>query len=599
MLPECLEDWVDESNPVRAVDVFVDALELRDLGFDGVDPAATGRPAYHPSPMLKLYIYGYLNRVQSSRRLEREAGRNLEVMWLTGRLVPDHKTIADFRKDNGPAIKKVCAQFVELCRKMGLLAKASVAIDGSKFKAVNSRDNNFTQGKIQRRQKQIEESVARYMSQLDTADRQTAAGEEPSETVLLTKTRLKEKLAKLEEEVKRLAAIEKALLASPDKQISLTDPDCRSMATSGRGSGMVAYNVQSAVDTTNHLIVAHEVTNIGTDRSQLATMAQAAKAALRSDNLDVVADRGYFKGEEILACEQAGVAVTLPKPQTSGAKSAGRFGKPDFVYLAKDDVYRCPAGEKLAHHFTADEDGQKMRIYLTKACRTCPFKDQCTTSNERRIKRWESILALAAQPVDAQTNWPDKPVKLVVGFTPGSATDVTGTHVRPEVRRGVGPAGDRRQRRRQLGRDRHRQGRQGGARRLHADVGGQCRDHHPAVAAAAAVRSGEGFRAHLDHPGDAEHHLREQRPAGEVAGRADRLRQGQSRQALLRHARRGHAAARGGRAALPAGRHQDGAHPLSRRQPHRHDERHRAGRHPERRRGNAVRARRPGARASP
>jgi transposase len=251
--------------------------------------------------MLKLYIYGYLNRVQSSRRLEREAGRNLEVMWLTGRLVPDHKTIADFRKDNGPAIKKVCARFIALCRKMGLLAKASVAIDGSKFKAVNSRDNNFTEGKIRRRQKQIEESVARYMSQLDTADRQTAEGEEPSETVQLTKTRLREKLSKLEEEVKRLAAIEKALLASPDKQISLTDPDCRSMATSGRGSGMVAYNVQSAVDTTNHLIVAHEVTNIGTDRSQLATMAQAAKAALRSDNLDVVADRGYFKGEEILA----------------------------------------------------------------------------------------------------------------------------------------------------------------------------------------------------------------------------------------------------------------------------------------------------------
>jgi transposase len=384
LFPECLDDWVDESNSVRAVDVFVDALELRELGFDGVTPAATGRPGYHPSPMLKLYIYGYLNRVQSSRRLEREAGRNLEVMWLTGRLAPDHKTIADFRKDNGPAIKKVCARFVELCRKMGLLAKASVAIDGSKFKAVNSRDNNFTQGKIQRRQKQIEESVARYMSQLDTADRRTAAGEEPSETVLLTKTRLKEKLAKLEEEVKRLAAIEKALLASPDKQISLTDPDCRSMATSGRGSGMVAYNVQSAVDTTNHLIVAHEVTNVGTDRSQLATMARAAKAALCSDSLDVVADRGYFKGEEILACEQAEIAVTLPKPQTSGAKSAGRFGKSDFVYLAKDDVYRCPAGEKLPHHFTADEDGQKMRIYLTKACRTCPFKDQCTTSNERR-----------------------------------------------------------------------------------------------------------------------------------------------------------------------------------------------------------------------
>src|SRR5258708_18719014 len=185
LLPECLDEWVEESNSVRVVDSFVDALDLADLGFEGIEPAATGRPAYHPSPMLKLYIYGYLNRVQSSRRLEREAGRNLEVMWLTGRLVPDHKTIADFRKDNGPAIKKVCVRFVELCRKMGLLAKASVAIDGSKFKAVNSRDNNFTQGKIRRRQKQIEESVARYMSQLDTADRQTAAGEEPSEARLL------------------------------------------------------------------------------------------------------------------------------------------------------------------------------------------------------------------------------------------------------------------------------------------------------------------------------------------------------------------------------------------------------------------------------
>src|SRR5436190_2308282 len=389
LFPECLEDWIGEDNPVRVIDVFVDQLDLAELGFRGVDPERTGRPSYHPSALLKLYIYGYLNRVQSSRRLERDAARNVEVMWLTGRLVPDHKTIADFRKDNGPAIRKVCARFVELCRKIGLLAKASVAVDGSKVKAVNSRDNNFTRGKIKRRQKQIEESVARYMSQLDTADRRTAAGEDPSEAMLLSKTRLKEKLAKLEEEVKRLAAIEKALLASPDKQISLTDPDCRSMATSGRGSGMVAYNVQSAVDTTNHLIVAHEVTNVGTDRSQLATMAQAAKAALRSDHLDVVADRGYFKGEELLACEQAGVAVTLPKPQTSGAKSAGRFGKPDFVYLAKDDVYRCPAGEKLAHHFTADEDGQKMRIYLTKACRTCPFKDQCTTSNERHIKRWE------------------------------------------------------------------------------------------------------------------------------------------------------------------------------------------------------------------
>jgi transposase len=279
-------------------------------------------------------------------------------MWLTGRLVPDHKTIADFRKDNGPAIKKVCAQFVALCRKMGLLAKASVAIDGSKFKAVNSRDNNFTKGKMERRLAQIEESVARYLSQLDTADRQTASGEAPSEELVARTTRLKEKLIKLEEEVKRLKAIEKVMLAAPDQQVSFTDPDSRSMATSGRGSGMVGYNVQVAVDTTNDLIVAHEVTNVGTDRSQLANIAGQAKAALEAEKLEAFADRGYFKGEEILACDEAGITVTLPKPQTSEAKSEGRFGKQDFRYVAEEDIYICPAGEKLTNHIKRWEHEQ-------------------------------------------------------------------------------------------------------------------------------------------------------------------------------------------------------------------------------------------------
>jgi transposase len=262
LLPECLDDFIDESNPVRVIDAFVDALDLGELGFDGVVPEATGRPSYHPSLLLKLYIYGYLNRVQSSRRLEREAGRNVEVMWLLGRLVPDHKTIADFRKDNGPALRKVCARFVELCREMGLLTTASVAIDGSKFKAVNNRDKNFTRAKVERRRAQLEESVARYLSQLDTADRQ-----EPTEALAVKATRLKEKLAKLTEEMGKLAAYEKRMLASPDQQISLTDPDSRSMATSGRGSGVVGYNVQVAVETEHHLIVTHEVTNTGSDRA--------------------------------------------------------------------------------------------------------------------------------------------------------------------------------------------------------------------------------------------------------------------------------------------------------------------------------------------
>jgi len=391
LFPECLEDWIDEDNPVRVIDVFVDGLDLADLGFVGVDPEATGRPSYHRSVLLKLYIYGYLNRVQSSRRLEREAGRNIEVMWLLGRLIPDHKTIADFRKDNGAAIRKVCAQFVALCRDLGLLTQASVAIDGSKFKAVNNRDKNFTRAKMERRLAQIDESVARYLSQLDTADLQ-----EPSEALAAKTAHLKEKLAKLASELQRLKALEKAMLASPDQQISLTDPDSRSMATSGRGSGVVGYNVQVAVDTEHHLIVTHEVTNTGSDRSQLANIATQAKDVLGADRLDVVADRGYFNSPEILACEQADITVTMPKPMTSGAKSGGRFGKQDFVYLPTDDVYRCPAGERLTYRYTNEEDGKALRRYWTTACSCCPLKARCTTGSERRITRWEHEHVLEA-----------------------------------------------------------------------------------------------------------------------------------------------------------------------------------------------------------
>jgi transposase len=398
LFPECLEDWICEDNPVRVIDVFVGGLDLAALEFGGVDPEATGRPSYHPSVLLKLYVYGYLNRVQSSRRLEREAGRNVEVMWLTGRLVPDHKTIADFRKDNGPAIRKVCAQFVMLCRRIGLLTKPSVAIDGSKFKAVNIRDKNFTRAKMERRLAQIEESVGRYLSQLDTADLQ-----EPSEVLALKTAHLKDKLAKLASEVERLKAIEKEMLASPDQQISLTDPDSRSMATSGRGSGVVGYNVQVAVDTEHHLIVTHEVTNTGSDRSQLATVAKQAKAVLGADHLDAVADRGYFNSPEILACEQADITVTLPKPMTSGAKSGGRFGKQDFVYLASEDVYRCPAGERLSYRFTREEDGKTVHRYWTTACPRCPLKAQCTPGAQRRVTRWEheDLLEAVQQRLDA------------------------------------------------------------------------------------------------------------------------------------------------------------------------------------------------------
>jgi transposase len=397
LFPECLDDWIDENNPVRVIDAFVDTLDLGALDFEGVVPAETGRPAYHPSVLLKLYVYGYLNRVQSSRRLEGEAARNVELMWLLSRLVPDHKTVADFRKDNGGAIRKVCARFVELCREIGLLVKASVAIDGSKFKAVNNRDRNFTRAKVERRRAQLEQSVARYLSQLDSADRQ-----EPSEALVMKTTRLKEKLAKLAEEMRRLDGFEARMRAAPDQQISLTDPDSRSMATSGRGSGVVGYNVQVAVDTEHHLIVTHEVTNVGSDHSQLANMAKQTKQTLATESLDVVADRGYFDSVEILACEEASITVTLPKPMTSNAKAEGRFGKQDFRYLADDDVYICPAGERLAYRFTNEEQGRVLHRYWTDACQNCPIKQSCTPSKQRRITRWqhEHILEAVQRRLD-------------------------------------------------------------------------------------------------------------------------------------------------------------------------------------------------------
>ena len=384
LLPECLEDWADEDNPVRVIDAFVEALDLGKLGFAGVEPKVTGRPAYHPSVLLKLYIYGYLNAVQSSRRLEREARCNIEVMWLLGRLVPDHKTIAEFRRTNGPGIRQVCSQFVELCRRLGLLTNASVAIDGSKFKAVNNRDRNFTEAKMKRRMTQIVESVARYIHQLESADRQ-----EQTNAIVMRTKRLKEKIAKLKTEMDRLEGVNERRCDEPDKQISMTDPDARSMATSGRGSGVVGYNVQAAVDTEHHLIIAHDVVQTGNDRDQLARMSKLAKATLEVDRLNVVADRGYYTSEEILSCKQDNIVVTLPKPQTFGNKKQGRFVKADFRYMPDDDVYVCPAGERLPFRMMREENGLMIRRYWTTVCQTCALKDKCTKSKERRVSRWQ------------------------------------------------------------------------------------------------------------------------------------------------------------------------------------------------------------------
>jgi transposase len=396
LLPECVDDYVGEDSCVRVVDVFVDQLDLRALGFAGVDPAATGRPSYHPAVMLKVYIYGYLNRIQSSRRLEREAQRNIELMWLTARLAPDFKTIADFRKDNGRAIRKVCRQFIVLCRQLGLFSEAIVAIDGSKFKAVNNRDKNFTSAKMQRRMAQIEESIDRYLVAMDTADRA-----EP-EIARLKKEHLQYKIAALKEQMQQLRELDHRMRTSPDGQLSLTDSDARSMKS--RDGGIVGYNVQIAVDAKHHLIVAHEVINDGVDRDQLARMAEQALDATGTGALTVVADRGYFKGEQIRQCAEASIVPIVPKPLTSNSLAEGRFDKQDFIYVAADDEYRCPAGQRAIHRFTTVEHEMTLDVYWSSACPRCPIRARCTSSDYRRIRRWkhEAILDAMQERLDRQ-----------------------------------------------------------------------------------------------------------------------------------------------------------------------------------------------------
>jgi len=391
LFPERLDDYVAEDSACRVIDVFLDDLDLSGLGFK-TEPNDTGRPAYHPSTMLKLFVYGYLNRVQSSRRLEREAQRNVELMWLTGRLAPDFKTIADFRKDNGVAIRLVCREFVMLCRKLNLFANAFVAIDGSKFKAVNSRDRNFTRAKMKRRLAEVDASIERYLGQLTAAD-QAEPADDKSRT-------LEDKIAAMRKEMARLKKLEARMLDAPDKQVSLTDPDARSMKT--RGIGIVGYNVQTAVDTKHHLIVAHEVTNEGSDRRQLANMAKQAKSVIATEALTAVADRGYYRSEELRDCEAANITTYLPKPQTSGNQAKGQFGRDAFHYIAQDDEYECPAGQRLVRHGSLQDKGRTLHRYWASGCRQCPLKAQCTSGKERRMSRWEheSVLEEAQARLD-------------------------------------------------------------------------------------------------------------------------------------------------------------------------------------------------------
>lgn len=414
LFPMHLEDFVGEDNPVRVVDAFVEMLDLRELGFASVDPSSTGRPSYHPGVLLKLYIYGYLNRISSSRRLEREAGRNIELMWLTGRLVPDHKTIANFRKDHGRAIQTASAQFIVLCRDLGMFAGSVVAVDGSKFKTVNSRDNNFTPTKIARRIEQAEAHIVRYLTALERADRQDGS---TSDEVLKSKTdRIKQKIDKLRTRVESLHKMAEMVEAAPDRQISTSDPDARAMASRGNGTNVVGYNVQIAVDADHHLICAYDVSNTGSDRGFVKTMGDKALDASGNEHLTVLADRGYYSREAVRTCVGTGVTPYIPKTETSGGFKRGKFTSQDYRYDATQDHYICPAGQHLTQSSLRSRQGREIETLhyrnLT-ACKNCELKSRCTHEEYKRLKRWrhEHVLASHQKNHDLPL-----PINRLIGF---------------------------------------------------------------------------------------------------------------------------------------------------------------------------------------
>ena len=381
LFPDRLDDYLTEENEIRVIDAFIDSLILSDLGFKTIS-ADTGRPGYHPSTMLKLFLYGYLNRIQSSRRLERETGRNVELMWLLGRLAPDFKTIADFRKDNGKGIKNTCRAFIGLCREMNMFTDAIVAIDGSKFKAVNSKENNYTPKKMQFHIKRVEKHIEDYMKKLDESDK----AEEKS----TDETTTKEKIAGLKKKLSELKDLEVQVNSHPEKQISTIDPDSRLMKTRGM-TRMVCYNVQSAVDPKHHLIAAHKVTN-KQDRGQLCSMGKEAQVALGQEAITTIADKGYYGGQDIKNTQDAGMTPLVPKGDTSGSEKKGIFNRSQFQYDADRDVYICPANQVLPYRSTNKEKGLNLMRYWAydPTCRACELKPQCSNSKQpRRIARWE------------------------------------------------------------------------------------------------------------------------------------------------------------------------------------------------------------------
>lgn len=399
LLPESIEDYIGTDNPVRFIDAFVDSLDLEASGFVRASPKSTGRPGYDPADLLKLYIYGYLNRVRSSRRLEVETHRNMEVIWLLRQLMPDFKTIADFRKNNKTAFRQIFREFVALCRSLDLYGCEVIAVDGSRIKAVNGRDRNFSEAKLKKAMALTDARLERYLKQLDDEDSQDDHA--PSDR---SDSKLHEKIAAIQAKKARLQEHCDALEASSENQISLTDPDSRAMHPKSRIG--VGYNVQTAVDVKHKLIVEAQVHNNVTDLGLLAETSIAACENLNVTNIDVVADKGYFKIEDIQACETAGVTPYVPKPRRGPAISKGLFPKEAFEFDAAADLYRCPGGQELTRRCRNKvREGVYTVIYRAKkVCGTCPLKASCTQHSDRQVSRYkdEAVLEEMAERLAAR-----------------------------------------------------------------------------------------------------------------------------------------------------------------------------------------------------
>src|ERR671928_1664850 len=387
LFPEAVDDYVGPDNPVRFIDAFVDRLDLAAAGFAGVEPKATGRPGYAPADLLKLYLYGYLNRVRSSRRLEAETHRNIEVIWLLRHLKPDYKTVADFRRDNHTAFRAVFREFVLLCRQLDLFGRELLAVDGTRIKAVNNKDRNFTRASLAKFIELADARLDDYLRRLDHSD--AAEGTTGGSRV----ENLAEKIAAVRERRARCQAMLAQLDRTGEDQISLTDPDSRAMAAHTRVA--VGYNVQVAVEAKHKLIVEQQVTNQVVDMGLLTETATPAKALLDADGIAVVADSGSFKIEDIGACEKAGLTPSVPHPQRGPAVRAGLFRKDEFRYDPARDSVLCPAGHRLEAYTSSVIRGLKKVNYVNKeACRDCPLRARCTKGRFRTVSRFENEAVL-------------------------------------------------------------------------------------------------------------------------------------------------------------------------------------------------------------